>query len=568
VNDNRPFPLTEAVLRALVPLLAMAAMAVFAAREPAPACDEGAYLALLAGAALLTAAFLAPAPAWEAGVGAALATGVVWGLPAGPGRGAALSLLLMAILAVAAARRLAACLPGLPLAAAMPLALGAQVLLRGNLLLHPQASLRTLVALLALPVAAGTATALLARRHGAGRALLAGGTALVLAPGWNVAATLGLIALAAGDQLGRTDMGRISSRIRQFAALLALLAPIAWEPRSGLVAAVAGLALWRPRIALGASVPLAAGLAWAGLNGHGPAPEPLAGIGLLALLVPSLIHPDPERAWNVPTALVLAAAAPWTPDVSALAAPLALAALSPRGEKAILSVQGVWTGALLGGTALLAGYPWLRAEPLTAALSLAGLAPGWISGAVVVVGFALLTVFCAKFLPSPGGATALVIVLAAFLHLPPAGQPLLPPESGVTLEAARPAWSADLSPPRAVGTVVVETSLSGGAGLANGTPVATIRLRDGGGRSVLWVLRAGEGTGEWAARRPDVERTARLKSPPAWISWVAGGFFGQRYRARWTLPTARPWTQVQIALEPGLPQGTGLVLHQVELRGR
>jgi hypothetical protein len=113
---------------------------------------------------------------------------------------------------------------------------------------------------------------------------------------------------------------------------------------------------------------------------------------------------------------------------------------------------------------------------------------------------------------------------------------------------------------------MVESSLSGGAGLANGTPVATVRLRDEGGKGVLWILRAGEGTGEWAARRPDVERSSLLKSPPAWMSWVAGDFFGQRYRAVWTLTTAERFTHLRIELARGLPPEVGLTLHQVEVR--
>jgi hypothetical protein len=136
----------------------------------------------------------------------------------------------------------------------------------------------------------------------------------------------------------------------------------------------------------------------------------------------------------------------------------------------------------------------------------------------------------------------------------------------VILDPAHPAWVAGYSAPRQVGGVVVESSLSSGAGLADGTPVATVRLRDDAGRSVLWILRAGEGTGEWAARRPDVERTARLRSPPAWISWIAGDFFAQRYRAAWSLEVPARCTQVRVELARGLPLDVGLTLHQVEVR--
>jgi hypothetical protein len=280
-----------------------------------------------------------------------------------------------------------------------------------------------------------------------------------------------------------------------------------------------------------------------------------------------------DRSWGVAIALVLAAVTPRIPDASALAAPLALAALSMRREGPAPTVQAVWTGALLGGTALLASYPWLRENPLVSALALVGLPLGWRSGAAVVGAFVVLVVLLGRLravLPRGVGGEALAaasaIFLALLLHLPGTGTPLLPPETGVTLEPARPAWLAGFAAARPVGGVMVESSLSGGAGLANGTPVATVRLRDEGGRSVLWILRAGEGTGEWAARRPDVERSSLLKSPPAWMSWVAGDFFGQRYRAAWTLTKAERFTHLRIELARGLPPEVGLTLHQVEVR--
>jgi len=74
------------ILRLLVPLAALAAMASFAGREVDPSgAAESAYLALLAAAVLLPVGFLAPWPALELGVGSALATAAVWALPPGPG---------------------------------------------------------------------------------------------------------------------------------------------------------------------------------------------------------------------------------------------------------------------------------------------------------------------------------------------------------------------------------------------------------------------------------------------------------------------------------------------------
>ncbi|HSN85265.1 MAG TPA: hypothetical protein VL025_00845, partial [Thermoanaerobaculia bacterium] len=69
-QPDRP-SLRSALLRFLVPLAALAAMAAFASLEvdPAGAAESG-YLALLATAVLLAVAALAPAPAVELGLGA------------------------------------------------------------------------------------------------------------------------------------------------------------------------------------------------------------------------------------------------------------------------------------------------------------------------------------------------------------------------------------------------------------------------------------------------------------------------------------------------------------------
>jgi hypothetical protein len=429
VNEDRiSFP--DALVRAAVPLAALAAMAAFALHEVDPVGGaETAYLAVLATAGLLAVAFLAPPPAWELGLAATLATTIVWALPSGPGRGAAMVVVLLAALAVAAGRS-SSCGSLKSFRSLLPLALGLQVLLRGGeLLFHPQLSPRTLVALLALPTAGAFATAMLARRHGPA-ALLATGAAVLLAPGWNVAATAGLVALATGDRIAR----------------------------------------------------------WKGA-------------------IPAVV---------LSSALLLMRGAP---DLSMAAGPLALAVLY-LGRK-ILIVPAVVIAVLLGATSLLASYPWLRHEPLQDALGL-------------------------------------------FAHIPASGTPILPAATSAVLDAAHPVWKADVAGKR-VGTVVVESSLSNGAGLTNGTPVATVRLRGRDGRISSWVLRAGHETGEWAARRPDVAASSVLVSPPAWISWVAGDFFGQRYRARWMVE-AGSCTELTVERSPALPPQVSLALHGVEIR--
>ena len=325
----------------------------------------------------------------------------------------------------------------------LPLSLGLQVLLRGGeLLFQPQASFRTLVILLVLPTVGAVATAMLARRHGSA-ALIAAGTVLLFAPGWNVAATLGLAALAAVDL-------------------------------------IAGMLLKR--------------------------------------------------------------------------------SLKPRNS---LSFLGVWVASLLASTALLASYPWLRAEPLRGAITLFVSPPGWpiLLGAILV-----LWALAAWRGPRVAtGAAASIAFLAIALRIPSPGTSLLPPSTAAAINAAQPVWTAPVTEPD-VETVVLESSLSNGAGLKNDTPVATVWLRGPDGRSASWILRAGTETGEWAARRPDVAAEAVLKSPPAWISYVAGDFFGQRYRSLWTVDSAGPFTSLSIERNPALPEEVTLDIHLLEVR--
>ncbi|HEY3570995.1 MAG TPA: hypothetical protein VGP73_23895, partial [Thermoanaerobaculia bacterium] len=554
------------ILRILAPLAAWASMASFAAREADPAGSaESAYLALLAVAVLLPTGFLSPWPTYEVGIGSALAAGVVWALPPGPGRGATMMVLLVAVLAVAAGRALLASrnvgagLVPAPTALSgmsflIPLSLGAQVLLRGDLLFAPPPVPRLIVALIVLPVAGGLARSILARRHGMALALIAGGTAAALAPGFNVASTLGLIALAGGSVLPWEDAGPVLKA----AAWVALLAPIAWAPMPGAVAAVCGLALGRPRLALGLAVVAVAGVLW---YFHASVPGIARQAVWLFLLVPAAALPGRERIAAVIAAVLLAGVVPPIPGAATLAAPMALAALSLRRDPAFFIPQGVWTGALAGGTALLAGYPWLRGEPMPTYLSLLGLAPGAVMALVVVcVALALagLGVWMGRGWGEPlrssrlAGLAAACLILGLLVGLPEFGTALLAPEVPVVLDAGHPVWEAPISGKRSVGSVVVESSLSNGAGLAPGTPVAIVRLRNTGRPEANWVLRAGEGTGEWAARRPDVAQ-AGVKAPGPWVSWVAGSFLGQRYRSRWTLERPESASSLRIERAPGVP---------------
>jgi hypothetical protein len=647
------------LFRMLAPVAAAAAISAFGSHEQAPAAGpEGAYLGLLTAAVLGSAAVLAPMPAAELGLGAVLVTAAFWGLPPGPLRGACVTLLLAAAWVAAVSRRLATTGSREGRAGALslfvPLALGAQFLLRGKLLFLPEMQWRGLAALLVLPVVGGFALAALARRQGLGRALTAAAAALVLAPGWTVASTLALAALAAGSHLASRSQGshlpaepargagnrRAGSpafpaalpKLAALAALAALVAiaalcaPIAWQPRAGWVAAAAGLVLWRPplpgwprrhphprthprKLHQAILLALLALLAAAGLfllAARFGAPfhlRPGSSLVLLALVVPAFLLPT--RPHLALAALLLAVATPWVPDRSALAAPLALAALALPAAGPLAAPQRVWSAALAAGTALLAAYPWLRADPLAATLGLTGATPGprlavLVAGAVTTLialtALAARTARSARTAPTPlesrlapatplaafaarvtpaaaGGALCVALLLA----LPAPGVPLL--AQVVPLDGAHPSWETDLPAPAGASaaaasgpvstqaaTLVVDSSLTHAAGLPFGAAVAVVSLRRADGASLAWTVRAGKDTGEWAARRPDVVASARLRSPAAWLSWVDDGFFAQLYRARWPLPAAGRFVHLRVELAARLPSDVGLALYQLELR--
>ncbi|HRC84468.1 MAG TPA: hypothetical protein PK413_02530, partial [Thermoanaerobaculia bacterium] len=169
---------------------------------------------------------------------------VAWVVPLeGPLRAACVGGLLVLAWALSACRRLGRGAPQEPLSRVfwllLPLALATQALLRGDRLLALAEPLRALGALVVLPVVVALALALLARREGLALAALAGLLSALPAPGWNVAAAMALLGLAAGTVV----FDATSPRFLRTLAAAALLASLAWEPRAGLVALLAALAL-------------------------------------------------------------------------------------------------------------------------------------------------------------------------------------------------------------------------------------------------------------------------------------------------------------------------------------
>lgn len=711
------------------PLAAFFAMASFAGLETDPVASvEGAFLARVAVGVLLAVAALAPPPAIELAVGCVLATAAVWGLPAGPSRGAVVAMILAGCLAAAGVRRLSLILPALPFAAVLPLAVGLQILVRGNLLLVPVLEVRPLVVLLGLPIVAAAALALLAWRHGGERALLAGAAAAMLGPGWTAASTAALVTLAAGSALavlwpardprkadpvrpragnprpgaeareddgqeasatsssgpapqhlgaaatsqplagfrdlagsppagaatggevsllpsgrhperlpreaspslegyrsldGAADAnpaaaglpGAFSGRLTRWmacsAALAALLAPIAWQPRAGLLGAAAGLALWRSEAGL-----IAAALAAVAALLGDPAPHERHVIGWLALplLVPAALAPDRERWQPVLAALLLAFASRAVPGPAAAAAPVALAALCVRPRGAALAAQSVWSGALAGAAALAAAYPWMRDVPLPPVLALLGGA-GQVAAAGAAAALALTGALgeWGAGVPRPGtlrgaalprpalrgaGSTRLVssqaaggrrpwpwraagvprlvspragaalvagvLFAAVAWRLPRAGTTLLATGESVQVAAGGPALEIEF-PLQPVGSVVVGSILDNSTSLPPGTPVAVLRLGGGTGPEVAWTLMAGRQTGEWAARRADLA-AGFVPPPSAWMCFVAGDFFGQRYRQVFPASHPGPFARLRIERAAGLPAEIGLIFQKLELR--
>lgn len=644
------------------PLAAFAAMAGFSAFEVDPAgAAEGRFLALVMTGVLVAMAALAPPPALEVALGSTLAAAAVWALPPGPTRGAAIALIAVAGLAVAGGRRMARTLPELSFGMALPLAVGFQLLARGDLLLPPSLAPRSLIALFGLPIAAAGALAVLARRYGGGRALLAGASAALLAPGWTVASTAALVALAAGSWLAGHTTGetarpaddlateidangfgshrRIPRWMGWAVAMAVLSGFIAWEPRAGLLAVAAGLALWRPDVGM----IVAAGLAVLGGLFPAASAEPrLAWWIALPLAVPAFLVPERARwRWAVSAAL-LAVASLAVPGPAAAAAPLALAALAVRPTGATAAAQRAWTAVLTAGVALAAAYPWLREVPLETVASWLG--TPWIVAAVASVAVVVMAAAEAAGLLYPASSAALsgaerpgagfrwrsvgnepsenladeggglpseprldgsnaetsraaagaplaglgserhagahrrpflaagaaaAVVVAVFLgvtvaRLPRRTTALLPAEAAVQLDPARPVFEASFAS-QPVGSLVVDSALANGASLPPGTPIATLRLISGPGPALSWTLAAGRQTGEWAARRPDVAASS-APPPPAWISFVAGDFFGQRYRGIFPATRPGPFSRLRVERAPGLPADVAVALHRLELR--
>lgn len=551
----------------LVALAAFVAIQVLAGvvTEPVGAAESG-FLSLLAGGVLAAIAVVAPRPAWEVGWTAILAVTAIWIVGYGPHRGAVVTLLLLAALAVAAARAGGAALLGSP-GRSVALALGLQLMLRCDLLLPPLLDPRTLVSVLVLPAVAGGALHVLARRFGAPAAWIGGAAVVVLAPGWNVTVTLALASLAAGVTLADRSLAALP----RVAALATLAVPPVWDPALGTLFVIGALTfLVKGRVS------------WL---------LTLAGIAVLAFVPPTRFGIELLELWIVGLVLVPAllvgsaggrhlvlrgaflglVAAMIEGDPEVLAGALALAALGVRGTGGIGAAQSAWGGGWVLVTAPLAGYPWMREEPLAAARELLGLGEVWLAlaAAVIVVaaGWALGAGERRWQARSPAVVVAVAMALA-LLRTAPASV-LVPIDfEPVTLDSGRTLWLQRF-PAREISGGVLDTHLIHGADLAPGSRVATVRLRGTEGELLgTWDLLAGLDTAEWAASRPDVAGKPGFRAPDPWLAQVIPGsdFFAQRFRARFHLDEPFAVSTIAIHRDPDLPPDTELVIYRVELR--
>jgi hypothetical protein len=456
---------------------------------------------------------------------------------------------------------------------AIPTALALQVLCRADRVLGLHLEPSTLVSFVLVPVAVGAVFMTLQRREGALPVLIALATAALLVPGWSVTVTLSLLGLLASVLFSE---GRIPRWQAVVLAMIVLLAAYTWQPSLGwlLLAVILAKALpvnWRTGAltvfgTIVLSILLPAVREWT---------EVTRLMALGPILLPALVLPSNKRWANSIQAFVLAILALRTvAGPAALAAPLALGALSLRTRAVAAGLQMLWSGTLLAVVSLLAGYPWLRSPALEDALDLFGVQITWPHAVAVAFLLWLLTFLCAAMEDSslkgrcrPVAVGGVVLALLAFWALPPASE--RPLDHRVeALQASRPFRAIDLDTPAPTGSVVLDSYLENSASLPTGTPVGRVTLVTEGGERRSWLLRSGTDTGEWAARRPDVAALPGFEAPTAWLSWVPASrdVFAQRYRASWQVE--RPIEVVRVELErlTDLPPEVVLAIFHLELR--
>ena len=564
-------------------------------------------LALLVLLLLLPAAALGRSPGALAAWSAALvgSAALLWTLPPGPLRGAAISSLL--VLVLVATVRSAGSHGGTLCSRSIPAALAVQFLaLPGELLVLPLDG-RSLARLFVLPIAASALALILARREGTMTAAIATVSALAIAGRFSTAVVVALLVPVVAPLLERPGAGVG----RRLLGALVLIAPAVLDPVLGAMSLLGGLAL------LGRRGWPAALIVATGLLALGPVARSWIDAAALLPLLLLIAAPAVARslggerrsiadaAWRLAAPLALG----WIglrfgESATALTVPAVLLALglgstpgtpphSQRHEKHEVAWPGLW----LCGSLLAASYPWLRDPGAAAMIERLGLLrPPWlllVLGLVVVAWFRAVTRRRARNATAPPQhelaevaaprdsergagrsgdrrrwplAAALVSVLAVpLLRVEDAAFLLTWPS--VELTRGQPAWTSE--PIEIDGeevAVVVDSALAFGAGVAAGDTLATVRWVPAvGGREPSVTIRQGFDSAEWTA-----SDDAREGLEP-WLSLVApdGSRFVHRYRARREMVDVPAGAgRLVVELADDLPAEARLSLYRVTLVGR
>ena len=557
-----------------VALAAGIAMFTYAGALASPAAAaETSYLALWSSLILVTLAGLALPPALDLAGAAVLVTLVVWVVPHGPTRGAAVGLLLTIAVAAVALRYLEKTGGQLTWGWAVPTAMALQYLCRADRVLGLSLEPSLLISFIVLPVTVAAVFMALQKREGTLPVLVAVVTAALLVPGWSVTVTLSLLALLVGALFRE----RLTPRWLAIAlAIIVVLLASSWQASLGWLLLSVILAMALPGTWLtGAAAILATLVLCIFLPEVRDWSEVTRLMALGPILLPALLLPNNSRRANSIQAFVLAVLALRTVGgPAALAAPLALGALSLRTRAVAAHLQMLWSGALLAGATLLAGYPWLRSPALEDSLALFGIQIAWPYAIAVAGVLWLMTFLCAALVDSsfvlkcrPTVAGGVILALLALYALPPAAERPMADRIHV-LNSDQPEKAIDLEPAVPTQSVVIDSYLENSASLPTGTPVGRVTLTDSEGERHSWLLRAGLDTGEWAARRPDVAGLPGFQAPAPWLSWVTASddVFAQRYRASWPLNDTVEIVRLEVQRIEDLPAEVALAVFHLELR--
>lgn len=557
-----------------VALAAGIAMLTYAGALTDPtASAETHFLALWSTAVLIALAGLALPPALDLAGSAALVTLVVWAVPFGPVRGATVGLVLTVALAVVTLRYLEKTGGDLNWGWAIPTAMALQYLCRAERFLAIDLDAPTLISLVLLPLIVSAVFMALQRREGTLPALLAAATVALLVPGWSVSVTLSLLALVVGVLF----RDRLTPRwVAVALAILVILAADSWHPSLGWLLLLVILAKAVPANWLsGVGAIIATTLLCIFLPAVREWSEVTRLMALGPILLPALVLPSDTRRANSIQAFVLAILALRTiGGPAALAAPLALGALSLRSKAVAAHLQVFWSGVLLAVVAILGGYPWLRSPALEDALALFGVQIGWPHAVAVAAVLWASSFLCAAMTDRhrrlecrPFLMGGLVLVVLAWMALPPAAERPFGDRIQV-LNSAHSSIAVDLDTAWSTSSVVIDSYLDNSPDLPRGTPVGRLTVVTVDGEQRSWLLRVGVETSEWAARRPDVASLAGFSAPAHWLALVpAGGeFFAQRYRAEWELDATADIARVKLERLDGLSSEVSLAVFHLELR--